>query len=108
MNVEHGFDSGKPQFKPQLQKVSHDLQMSLVAFQQAQKSSAERQRTVVDGAKLAVEEGSSPSGLVAFSSSAFHCRILIEWLCLLLHFRIWIDGFLAMVWVLREENNNSN
>lgn len=39
-----------------LAKTSHDLQLSLVAFQRAQQVSAERQRTVVEGVKLAVEE----------------------------------------------------
>ena len=39
-----------------LQKTSHDLQLSLVAFQRAQQVSAERQRTVVQGVKLAVDD----------------------------------------------------
>ena len=46
----------KPQQKTALQKTSHDLQMSLVAFQRAQQVSAERQRTVVQGVKLAVDD----------------------------------------------------
>ncbi|PFH54054.1 hypothetical protein AMATHDRAFT_53858 [Amanita thiersii Skay4041] len=45
-----------PNQKTALQKTSHDLQMSLVAFQRAQQVSAERQRTVVRGVKLAVED----------------------------------------------------
>ncbi|KAM6494313.1 t-SNARE [Amanita muscaria] len=45
-----------PQQKTALQKTSHDLQVSLVAFQRAQQVSAERQRTVVQGVKLAVED----------------------------------------------------
>ncbi|KAJ2926411.1 hypothetical protein H1R20_g693, partial [Candolleomyces eurysporus] len=45
-----------PNQKAVLQKTSHDLQMSLVAFQRAQQVSAERQRTVVQGVKLAVED----------------------------------------------------
>ncbi|GLB38165.1 putative syntaxin family protein [Lyophyllum shimeji] len=45
-----------PHQKTALQKTSHDLQLSLVAFQRAQQVSAERQRTVVQGVKLAVEE----------------------------------------------------
>ncbi|KAF9005543.1 t-SNARE [Cyathus striatus] len=45
-----------PHKKTALQKTSHDLQMSLVAFQRAQQVSAERQRTVVQGVKLAVED----------------------------------------------------
>jgi len=45
-----------PRQKTALQKTSHDLQVSLVAFQRIQQVSAERQRTVVEGVKLAVEE----------------------------------------------------
>ncbi|TFK73192.1 t-SNARE [Pluteus cervinus] len=52
-----------PHQKTALQKTSHDLQVSLLAFQRAQQVSAERQRTVVQGVKLAVEDdrpGSTP------------------------------------------------
>jgi len=49
-----------PQHKTSLQKTSHDLQISLVAFQRAQQVSAERQRTVVAGVKLAVEDDHPP------------------------------------------------
>ncbi|KAF9046380.1 t-SNARE [Panaeolus papilionaceus] len=45
-----------PQHKTAFQKTSHDLQISLVAFQRAQQVSAERQRTVVQGVKLAVDD----------------------------------------------------
>ncbi|KAL5501835.1 hypothetical protein ACEPAH_9096 [Sanghuangporus vaninii] len=45
-----------PSQKTALQKTSHDFQLSLVAFQRAQQVSAERQRTVVEGVKLAVDE----------------------------------------------------
>ncbi|KAJ7600475.1 t-SNARE [Mycena floridula] len=45
-----------PHQKTSLQKTSHDLQLSLVAFQRAQQVSAERQRTVVAGVKLAVDD----------------------------------------------------
>ncbi|EDR13650.1 uncharacterized protein LACBIDRAFT_308867 [Laccaria bicolor S238N-H82] len=45
-----------PHQKTALQKTSHDLQFSLVAFQRAQQVSAERQRTVVQGVKLAVDD----------------------------------------------------
>jgi len=45
-----------PNQKTALQKTSHDLQLSLVAFQRAQQVSAARQRTVVQGVKLAVED----------------------------------------------------
>lgn len=48
--------STQPKHKTSLQKTSHDFQMSLVAFQRAQQVSAERQRTVVEGVKHAVEE----------------------------------------------------
>jgi len=49
-----------PRHKTSLQKTSHDLQLSLVAFQRAQQVSADRQRTVVEGVKLAVEEDNEP------------------------------------------------
>ncbi|OCH90458.1 t-SNARE [Obba rivulosa] len=45
-----------PRHKTSLQKTSHDFQLSLVAFQRAQQVSAERQRTVVEGVKKAVDE----------------------------------------------------
>ncbi|KAF9483362.1 t-SNARE [Pholiota conissans] len=45
-----------PHQKTALQKTSHDLQMSLVAFQRAQQVSAEKQRTVVAGVKLAIDD----------------------------------------------------
>ncbi|KAK7048027.1 SNARE domain protein [Favolaschia claudopus] len=45
-----------PQQKTALQKTSHDMEMSLVAFQRAQQVSAERQRTVVQGVRMAVED----------------------------------------------------
>ncbi|KDR82419.1 hypothetical protein GALMADRAFT_220417 [Galerina marginata CBS 339.88] len=48
--------SALPHQKTALQKTSHDLQMSLVAFQRAQQVSAERQRTVVQGVKLAIDD----------------------------------------------------
>ncbi|CAL1713533.1 unnamed protein product [Somion occarium] len=49
-----------PRHKTSLQKTSHDFQLSLVAFQRAQQVSAERQRTVVEGVKIAVEEEQAP------------------------------------------------
>lgn len=45
-----------PQQKTALDKVSHDFQLSIVAFQRAQQLSVERQRTVVEGIKIAVDE----------------------------------------------------
>jgi t-SNARE complex subunit (syntaxin) len=48
-----------PHHKTSLQKTSHDLQLSLVAFQRAQQVSAERQRTVVKGVRLAVDDDAS-------------------------------------------------
>ncbi|KAI0049979.1 t-SNARE [Auriscalpium vulgare] len=48
-----------PGKKTQLQKTAHDFQLSFVAFQRAQQVTAERQRTVVQGVKLAVEEDST-------------------------------------------------
>jgi len=50
------FQATLPQYKAALQKTSHDLQLSLTAFQRAQKASVERQRTVVEGVKIAVDE----------------------------------------------------
>src|SRR5260370_42333478 len=41
----------QPHQKTLVQKTSHDMQLSLVAFQKAQKVSAERQRTVVEDTK---------------------------------------------------------
>ena len=46
----------QPNQKTALQKTSHDFQLSLVAFQRAQQVSAERQRTVVESVKIAVDE----------------------------------------------------
>ena len=46
----------QPHQRTSLQKTSHDFQMSLAAFQRAQQVSAERQRTVVEGVKMAVED----------------------------------------------------
>lgn len=46
----------QPQHKTALQKTSHDMQLSLVAFQRAQKVSAERQRTVVENSKRIIDE----------------------------------------------------
>ncbi|KAJ7064869.1 t-SNARE [Mycena amicta] len=45
-----------PHQKTALQKTSHDLEMSVVAFQRAQQLSAERQRTVVAGVRMAVDD----------------------------------------------------
>ncbi|KAH9892016.1 t-SNARE [Cubamyces lactineus] len=50
-----------PRHKMLLQKTSHDFKLSLIAFQKAQQVSMERQRTVVEGVKLAVEEEESAS-----------------------------------------------
>lgn len=41
-----------------MQKTSNDLELSLVEFQRAQKVSVERQRTVVQGVRMAVEDAS--------------------------------------------------
>jgi len=46
----------QPNQKTAVQKISHEFQISLVAFQRAQQVSAEKQRTVVQGVKLAVED----------------------------------------------------
>ncbi|KAH0586455.1 hypothetical protein H2248_007687 [Termitomyces sp. 'cryptogamus'] len=55
-----GLQAPLPHQKTALQKTSHDLQLSLVAFQRAQQVSAERQRTVVQGVRLAVEDEHIP------------------------------------------------
>ncbi|KAH8114818.1 t-SNARE [Phellopilus nigrolimitatus] len=59
-----------PSQKTALQKVSHDFQLSLVAFQRAQQVSAERQRSVVQGVKIAVddEQTAGPSEIQPGSS----------------------------------------
>ncbi|KAF8836685.1 t-SNARE, partial [Paxillus ammoniavirescens] len=64
--------ASSPHHKTSLQKTTHDLQLSLVAFQRALQVSAERQRTIVEGVKLAVgdeeprlSEDSSPQQLHA-------------------------------------------
>ncbi|EIN12504.1 t-SNARE [Punctularia strigosozonata HHB-11173 SS5] len=51
-----GIQATLPQYKTALSKTSHDFQLSLVAFQRAQQVSAERQRTVVQGVKIAADE----------------------------------------------------
>ncbi|KAF8506324.1 t-SNARE [Gautieria morchelliformis] len=59
-----------PHQKTPLQKTSHDFQLSLVAFQRAQQISAERQRAVVEGAKIAVEEDEARSALLTPAEQA--------------------------------------
>jgi hypothetical protein len=57
--VDPRFDNiAQPSKKTQMQKTAHDFQLSFVAFQRAQQLSAEKQRTVVQSVKLAVEEDS--------------------------------------------------
>jgi hypothetical protein len=55
----------KPATKTALEKLSHDFQLAVVAFQRAQQLSAERQRTVVQSSRAAADEAagtaSSPS-----------------------------------------------
>ncbi|KAJ7045212.1 t-SNARE [Mycena alexandri] len=51
--------SGLPSKKTALQKTSHDLEVSLVDFQRAQQVSVERQRTVVQGVRMAVDSDTS-------------------------------------------------
>jgi len=48
-----------PNMKTAMQKTSSDLELALVEFQRAQKVSVERQRTVVQGVRLAVSEDPS-------------------------------------------------
>ncbi|KAJ6601039.1 t-SNARE [Mycena vulgaris] len=49
-----------PHKKTAMQKTSNDLELSLVEFQRAQKVSVERQRTVVQGVRMAVDDASEP------------------------------------------------
>ena len=65
----------KPHQKTALQKTSHDLQMSLVAFQRAQQVSAERQRTVVQGVKLAVDDEQNHPSYIVISSIRHNLEI---------------------------------
>ncbi|KAJ7292568.1 t-SNARE [Mycena rebaudengoi] len=48
--------SNLPNKKTALEKTSHDLQLCLIEFQRAQKVSVERQRTVVQGVRMAVDD----------------------------------------------------
>ncbi len=65
----------KPKQKTSLQKTSHDFQLSLVAFQRAQKHSADRQRTVVEGVKIAVDDEHQPSSSTYVSPPLYVCSI---------------------------------
>ena len=60
----------QPHQKTLVQKTSHDMQLSLVAFQKAQKVSAERQRTVVEDTKrdLDYETNAVPEEYVTLSN----------------------------------------
>lgn len=51
---------GLPSQKTAMQKTSNDLEASLVEFQRAQQVSVERQRTVVQGVRMAVDDSSDP------------------------------------------------
>ncbi|TDL29127.1 t-SNARE [Rickenella mellea] len=53
--------SSLPRQKTAMQKTSHDFQLSFSAFQRAQQVSAERQRTVVEGVKIAVDDDTAQS-----------------------------------------------
>jgi syntaxin 7 len=46
----------QPHQRGALQKTSHDFQMSFMAFQKASQLSADKQRTVVESVKIAVDE----------------------------------------------------
>ena len=52
-----------------LKKTSHDFQLSLAAFQNAQKLSAERQRTVVQVVKQTAGEHDGATGAVSSGSA---------------------------------------
>jgi hypothetical protein len=67
----------QPHQKTALVKTSHDFEMSLVAFQRAQQVSAERQRTVVQGVRMAVDDDhnacvSFPSVLLVLTCTRQH------------------------------------
>ncbi|KAJ6541598.1 t-SNARE [Mycena capillaripes] len=51
---------GLPNQKTAMQKTSNDLEASLVEFQRAQQISVERQRTVVQGVRMAVDDDADP------------------------------------------------
>jgi hypothetical protein len=51
-----GPQKDKPATKTALEKLSHDFQLAVVAFQRAQQLSAERQRTVVQSSRAAADE----------------------------------------------------
>lgn len=65
-----------PQQKTVVQKTSHDMQLSLVAFQRAQKVSAERQRTVVENSKRAIDDDLPTSPNAAESDEAESSQLL--------------------------------
>ncbi|KIY52411.1 t-SNARE [Fistulina hepatica ATCC 64428] len=50
-----------PNQRVNLHKTTHDMQMSMVAFQRAQQVSAEKQRTVVESVRMAVEDEQRPN-----------------------------------------------
>ncbi|GJJ14175.1 hypothetical protein Clacol_008436 [Clathrus columnatus] len=64
------------QQKTILDKISHDFQLSVVAFQRAQQLSAERQRTVVEGIKIAVEEEETRGDEAPLSSGQRQAQLL--------------------------------
>ncbi|KAJ7902525.1 t-SNARE [Mycena olivaceomarginata] len=51
---------GLPRQKTAMQKTSNDLEASLIEFQRAQQVSVERQRTVVQGVRMAVDDPADP------------------------------------------------
>lgn len=67
---------GLPHQKQSLQKTSHDMQLSMVAFQRAQQVSAERQRTVVEGVRLAVEDDQEQYALIYLLNSQLISHII--------------------------------
>ena len=74
----HPDSVSQPHHKAIVQKTSHDLQASLLAFQRAQQVSAKRQRDVVQGVKLAVDADEQrprcvhpPFSLVIITSTSY-------------------------------------
>ncbi|KAJ6479277.1 t-SNARE [Mycena vitilis] len=69
---------GLPKQKTAMQKTSNDLETALVEFQRAQQSSVERQRTVVEGVRMAVDDNTDPPPEYEAASVQHQAQILQE------------------------------
>jgi DNA-directed RNA polymerase subunit K/omega len=65
-----GPQKDKPATKTALEKLSHDFQLAVVAFQRAQQLSAERQRTVVQSSRAAADEAAGTATSPSASGGA--------------------------------------